>query len=214
MESKFIIVLFKNKKKRKIIKRYDTEKRAIEKYNSLIKENNEIIFEKLVENAEETNYELGLITNQKKIQDSLFLTDELGRNITVNLENPDYVFTKISKFKIEELIYDWQDRKKISLKEFINKYCKSKDLKNIFSLNNKICVQIDEDVTVFSLKDANESHRFIEVLEEYFYQNKRSDAIFVKDVSSAQRKWIYDILNKKGFDKKRLYRLKTTFSKR
>lgn len=206
--------MFKNKKKRKIIKRYDTEKRAIEKYNSLIKENNEIIFEKLVENAEETNYELGLITNQKKIQDSLFLTDELGRNITVNLENPDYVFTKISKFKIEELIYDWQDRKKISLKEFINKYCKSKDLKNIFSLNNKICVQIDEDVTVFSLKDANESHRFIEVLEEYFYQNKRSDAIFVKDVSSAQRKWIYDILNKKGFDKKRLYRLKTTFSKR
>lgn len=206
--------MFKNKKKRKIIKRYDTEKRAIEKYNSLIKENNEIIFEKLVENAEETNYELGLITNQKKIQDSLFLTDELGRNITVNLENPDYVFTKISKFKIEELIYDWQDRKKISLKEFINKYCKSKDLKNIFSLNNKICVQIDEDVTVFSLKDTNESHRFIDVLEEYFYQSKRSDAIFVKDVSSAQRKWIYDILNKKGFDKKRLYRLKTTFSKR
>lgn len=206
--------MFKNKKKRKIIKRYDTEKKAIEKYNALIKENNEIIFEKQVENAEETNYELGLITNQKKIQDSLFLTDELGRNITVNLENPDYVFTKISKFKIEELIYDWQDRKKITLKEFINKYCKSKDLKNIFSLNNKICVQIDESVTVFSLKDTNESHRFIEVLEEYFYQNKRGDAIFVKDVSSTQRKWIYDVLNKKGFDKKRLYRLKTTFSKR
>lgn len=206
--------MFKNKKKRKIIKRYDTEKKATEKYNSLLKLNNEIIFEKLVENAEETNYELGLITNQKKIQDSLFLTDELGRNNVVNLENPDYVFTKISKFKIEELIYDWQKSKKISFKEFINEYCKDKDLKNIFSLNNKICVQIDEDVTVFSLKDSNESHRFIEVLEEYFYQNKRSDAIFVKDVSSPQRKWIYDILSKKGFDKKRLYRLKTTFSKR
>lgn len=214
MESKFIIVLFKNKKKRKIIKRYDTEKKAIEKYNSLLKLNNEIIFEKLVENAEETNYELGLITNQKKIQDSLFLTDELGRNVTVNLENPDYVFTKISKFKIEEHIYDWQNGKKISFKEFINKYCKSKDLKNIFSLNNKICVQIDEDITVFSLKDSSESHRFIGVLEDYFYQNKRSDAIFVRDVSTPQRKWIYDVLSKKGFDKRRLYRLKTTFSKR
>ena len=101
MESKFIIVLFKNKKKRKIIKRYDTEKKAIEKYNSLLKLNNDIIFEKLIENAEETNYELGLITNQKKIQESLFLTDELGRNNVVNLENPDYVFTKISKFKLK-----------------------------------------------------------------------------------------------------------------
>ena len=40
------------------------------------------------------------------------------------------------------------------------------------------------------------------------------DAIFIKDVSSAQRKWIYNLLGEKGFDKKRLYRLKTTFSKR
>ena len=214
MESKFIIVLFKNKKKRKIIKCYYTEKRAIQKYNSLLKENDKIIFEKIIENAEETNYELGLITNQKKIQESLFLTDDLGRNITVNLENPDYVFTKISRFKIEELIYDWQKSKKIGFYDFINEYCKTKDLKNIFSLNNKICVQIDEDVVIFSLKDSNESHRFIDILEEYFYQNKRSDAIFVKDVSNAQRKWIYEVLSKKGFEKKRLYRLKTTFSKR
>jgi len=40
------------------------------------------------------------------------------------------------------------------------------------------------------------------------------DAFFVRDISNAQRKWIYDVLNKKGFDKQRLYRLKTTFSKR
>lgn len=206
--------MFKNKKKRKIIKCYNTEKRAIEKYNSLLKENDKIVFEKIVENSEETNYELGLITNQKKIQESLFLTDNLGRNITVNLENPDYVFTKISRFKVEELIYDWQKSKKIGVHDFINEYCKTKDLKNIFSLNNKICVQIDEDVVIFSLKDCNESHRFIDILEEHFYQNKRSDAIFVKDVSNAQRKWIYDVLSKKGFEKKRLYRLKTTFSKR
>ena len=180
----------------------------------MLKENDKIIFEKIIENAEETNYELGLITNQKKIQESLFLTDDLGRNITVNLENPDYVFTKISRFKIEELIYDWQKSKKIGFYDFINEYCKTKDLKNIFSLNNKICVQIDEDVVIFSLKDSNESHRFIDILEEYFYQNKRSDAIFVKDVSNAQMKWIYEVLSKKGFEKKRLYRLKTTFSKR
>ena len=61
---------------------------------------------------------------------------------------------------------------------------------------------------VFSRHSANLS------LQDYFIDNNRSDAIFVRDVSSAQRKWIYSILGDKGFDKKRLYRLKTTFSKR
>jgi hypothetical protein len=93
-------------------------------------------------------------------------------------------------------------------------YCKSKDFKNIFTLNNKLCVQIDDDVNVFSLKDSDESNRFLDVLQDYFYSHNRKDGIFVKDVSSAQRKWLYDIMEKKGFDKKRLYRLKTTFSKR
>jgi hypothetical protein len=70
------------------------------------------------------------------------------------------------------------------------------------------------DVSIFSLKDSLESERLIEVLQKYFMENNRMDAIFVKDVSSAQRKWIYNLLEEKGFDKKRLYRLKTTFSKR
>ena len=74
--------------------------------------------------------------------------------------------------------------------------------------------QINDDVDVFSLKDTNESHRFLDVCQTYFYENNRKDAIFVKDISSAQRKWLYDLMEKKGFDKKRLYRLKTTFSKR
>jgi len=87
-------------------------------------------------------------------------------------------------------------------------------LKSIFTLHNKICIQIDEDVSIFSLKDKNESDRLLESLQTYFIDNSRVDAIFVRDISSAQRKWIYKVLEDKGFDKKRLYRLKTTFSKR
>jgi hypothetical protein len=112
------------------------------------------------------------------------------------------------------LIFDWQEQKKISFDDFIRIYCKSKELKNIFTLNNKICVQINDDVTVFSLKDSSESERFLDTLQSYFYQNNRIDGIFVKDISTPQRKWIYQVMENKGFDKKRLYRLKTTFSKR
>ena len=87
-------------------------------------------------------------------------------------------------------------------------------MKSIFTLNSKLCIQIDEDVSLFSLKDKDESERLLEVMQDYFISNSRSDAFFVKDVSNAQRKWLYDIMEKKGFDKRRLYRLKTTFSKR
>ena len=87
-------------------------------------------------------------------------------------------------------------------------------MKNIFTLHNKLCIQINEDVSTFSLKNKEESDRLLDALQNAFLELNRADAIFVRDVSNAQRKWLYQILEDKGFDKKRLYRLKTTFSKR
>jgi hypothetical protein len=214
MKGDYLIVLFKNKKKRKFIKSYLTKNTAINKFNDMLLKNNDVYFEKVIENACSTNYELGLLTNKTKIQQSLFLTDEMGRNTPVNLENPEYVFLDIKKYKIEETIFDWQTQNKITFMGLIKKYCKSNELKSIFTLHNKLCIQINEDVSLFSLKDKNESDRLLEVIQDYFIDNSRLDAIFVRDISSAQRKWIYSLLEGKGFDKKRLYRLKTTFSKR
>jgi hypothetical protein len=214
MNSNYLIVLFKNKKKRKIIKHYVNKSSAVKKFNDLIFLNNQILFDKLIENASPCDYEIALLTNQTKIQKSLFLTDSLGRNNPVNLENPDYVFLEIKKYKIEETIFDWQKQEKIKFMDLIKIYCGDKNLKSIFTLNNKLCIQIDEDVSLFSLKDRDESERLLEILQDYFISNSRSDAFFVKDVSNAQRKWLYDVMEKKGFNKKRLYRLKTTFSKR
>ncbi len=206
--------MFKNKKKRKIIKSYSSEKNAYNKFKSLLKSNDEIFFEKKIENAEKVDFEIGLLTNKSKIQKSLFLKDDLGRNNVVKTDNLDYVFIEISKYKIEETIFDWQKQEKIRMSDLIDKYCKSTELKSIFTLHNKLCIQINDDVSLFSLKDKFESNRFLDTLQRYFFENGRQDAIFVRDVSSAQRKWVYSILEEKGFDKKRLYRLKTTFSKR
>jgi hypothetical protein len=213
MKDNYLIVLFKNKKRRKIIKRYATEKNAIDNFNRIIKEN-DILFDKVIENATPVNYELGLLSKKYSFQKSLFITDDLGRNNPVSLEDPEYVFLDIKKYKVEETIFDWQTQSKITLDQLIKKYCRTKDLKNIFTLHNKLCIQIDEDVSAFSLKNKEESDRLLDVLQNKFSDLKRTDAIFVRDVSSAQRKWLYQVLEDKGFDKKRLYRLKTTFSKR
>ena len=87
-------------------------------------------------------------------------------------------------------------------------------MKSISTLHNKLVIQINDNFNLFSLKNIDDSHRLIETMEKYFRDNNRSDSIFVKDISTTQRKWMYDLLVDNGFDKKKLYRQTTTFSKR
>ena len=87
-------------------------------------------------------------------------------------------------------------------------------MKSISTLHNKLIIQVNENFFVFSLKNVEDSHRLLETMENYYRKNSRNDAIFVKDISTTQRKWMYDLLIKKGFDKQKLYRQTTTFSKR
>jgi hypothetical protein len=210
----FIIVLFKNKKKRKIIKGYKTEKKALEKFNKLIDEN-KVIFDVRFENSDPCNYELVLLSTKDNYQEPLFKTDELGRNKKVFISNnSEYTIKKVSDFKIEEYIFDVVQNKKISFNEFLTKYCPKENLKVISTLNNKIIVQNDDNFNLFSLKNLEESERFMCILESYFKSCSRLDALFVRDTDTVHRKWMYELLEKKGFDRKLLYRQTTTFSKR
>ena len=91
---------------------------------------------------------------------------------------------------------------------------RAKKLKTISKLNNKIVVQSNDNFTLFTLKNEEDSERLLETLESYFIKNGRNDCIFVKDLNTVHRKWLYDVLENNGFDRKKLYRKFTTFSKR
>ena len=210
----FIIVLFKNKKKKKIIKGYATEKNALSKYNELIKSNN-IPFKVVFENSERCDYEIGLLTKNEDYQIPLFKTDEVGRNNNVFIEgDSDYTIKRMEDYSIEEMIFDWSLNRRISFDDFISIYCPKKEVKVISKLHNKIVVQNNEIFNLFSLKNEEDSERFLQTLESYFYNLNRNDSIFVRDESTVNRKWMYQLLENNGFDRKRLYRQKTTFSKR
>jgi uncharacterized membrane protein len=214
MTDNYIVVLFKNKQKKKIIKSFKTEKKAKEFYERYLK-SSKPVFEMLYENAEEVEYELSLMTNQNTYQLLLFKSDVYGRNEKVFVDDDSgFSIIEVKPFKLEEKLYDWQDNKRISFEEFLKTYCNKKDFKNIFSLNNKVVVQIDNDFKLFSLKNSIDSHRFITILESYFMNNSRNDSMFVKDTSTVQRKWLYNILEENGFDRKKLYKQVTTYSKR
>ena len=210
----YIIVLFKNKKKKRIIKGYSTETNAQSKFKDLLK-SNDVLFPMEFENAEYCVHELGLLTTQRAFQLPLFYTDEFGRNEKVFVDGDShYTFIDVKPYPIEEKIYDWQTDSKIEMETMIKQYCPIKEMKSISTLNNKIIIQIDEDFKLFSLKNIDDAQRALKVMEKYFMRKGRRDAIFVRDISTTQRKWLYDVLEEKGFDRKKLYRQHTTYSKR
>jgi len=202
----YLVVLFKNKKRKKIINKFVTFSRAKQYYDKLLKESNEVIFNVEVENGMETRYELGLIELSNNQLIPVYMTDEYGRSSKVKLEGDGMTLFNIGYYKKEEKIYDLTKNKKMTTQELIKTYLKGDGLKMISSLNNKIIVQEDEKINLFTLKSEFESLRFIDSLSSYFFKIKRGDCLFVKDHSSAQRKYLFNLLESYGIDKKILYR--------
>lgn len=209
----FLVVLFKNRKKKKIIKEFKTYRRAKVLYEKLKGESDNVLFEGRISNTEEFKLELGLVEINGSTLVPIYLTDEFGRNMKVKLEEDNMSLFEICPFRQEEMFYDFQNEMKISSQSFITKYLKTKELKMVSTLNNKIVVQIDDNINLFSFKNESESMRFADFLTQYLFKNKRSDCLVIKDTSVPQKKYLYKLLEEKGFDKKYLYRKKTTFQR-
>ena len=210
----YLVVLFKNKERKKIINRFKTFDRAEKYYTNLLDDNKSVIFETLVENAKPSNYELCLLQKNNNNFDKLFVRDDLGRQVLIDLDDPEYKIIKVSKYKVSEKIFDVDQNQKITTEEFIKKYLPKNSIKLISRLNNKVVVQNDNDVKLFSLKDEDESRRFLEVLSDYLLSIGRGNSIIVIETSKSQKKYLYQILGDMGISKQSLYRKSTTFKPR
>ena len=210
----YLVVVFKNKERKKIINKFKTKERANLFFDKLIKENQSVIFETMVENAKPCSYELSILEKKNDNFDKMFVKDDLGRQVLVNLDDPDYKIVKVVKYKIPEKIYDVDKKTKITMDIFIKSYLPKNSVKLISRLNNKVVLQNDDDVKLFSLKDENESKRFLDSLNEFLISQQRIDCIIVSEASKAQKKYLYYILSKKGISKQALYRRSTTFKTR
>jgi hypothetical protein len=206
----YLIVLFKNKVKKKIIKKFKTSNRANNFYESLLSESNNVIFNKEYENGFSFKYEIAILEKTSGTFLPVFLKDELGRNVKVKLDDEDFSIKKITSYYVEELILDTSLNKKINSEEFIKLYLNGSGLKLVSKLNNKIVVQNDNVFNLFTLKNDYDSSRFIDRISDFFIEQKRFDCMFVKDYSNAQRKYLYNILVENGFSKSYLQRQTTT----
>ena len=179
----YLIVLFKNKKRKKIIKSFVRKNVAEKFFKNKIDESNKIKFNVEVENSEECKFELAIVSTVSEIQFDLFVQDDIGRNVKVEIEDDNFKILKISNYNLPEKIQDWSLNKRISFDEFFKKYFLTRDLKNVFSINNKIVIQQDEDVNLFSL-----AHIPASSIELYFsnitpdFLSKRFIGLFLLDV--------------------------------
>lgn len=210
MEHNYLVVLFKNKTKKKIINKFQTLKRATSFYNNLLNKSNDVIFEKKFENGSKCKYEIALVEKKTGHTESIYIKDDIGRQIKVELEDDNFSIIKIHEYKIPDKILDLSNNKKINCEEFIKKYLPKNSMSMVSSLNNKILVQNDDVINLFTLKNTSEASRFIDFLFGYFLSQNRNETLFVKDVSTSQRKYLYKLLEEKGFSKSYLQRHSTT----
>lgn len=213
MDYNFQIVLFKNKIKKKIINKFKTLKKTVAQFNNLVEESNDVIFPVKYENGYPSTYELAILEKRKSNNEKLFIKDEFGRQIKVDLDDNDFTINKIVFFDIEEEFLDYQTKKKINSKEFIQKYLRVTGIKMISKLNNKVIVQINEDYKLFTFKNDSDANRFLDELGQYLRRINKNDCILVKDYSTIHRKYLYDILVKQGFPRSYLQRHSTTHPK-
>ena len=206
----YLIVLFKNKVKKKIIKKFKTLKRVDDYYKSLMDTSDNIIFNKQYDNGFESYYELALLEPKSDKIKPLYIKDEIGRQFKVEIEDGNNIITKINPYNIDEFFLDYEVNTKINTTTFIKKYLDPVGLKLVSKLNNKIIVQNDDSFKLFTFKNDNDSSRFIDTISTHFVNLKRMDCMFVKDYDTMQRKYLYSMLVEKGFSKNYLFRQSTT----
>jgi hypothetical protein len=207
----YLVVLFKNNKRKKIINEFITFERAKSFFNNYVKKHNDIIFNKEFISGVESKFEVGLVQIGKSPENSIYLKDNFGRNIKIKFDEKNMSLLMIEPIKVEELIYDFQKKEKISFTKIVEVYLKGSGMKMISGLNNKVIIQEENNINIFILKNTKECERFLDIISEFFFKKRRIDCIVVKDSSMAQRKYLYDLLVSKGFDKQFLYR-KSTFA--
>lgn len=205
---KYQIVLFCNKKKEKVF--YRAQKQStIYQYWKELKSQKKPKYIKIQgkKRNQELIYELALIFPNNRWVKSPFVKDSLGRNIEAKLEDDDYRIKTIIPYWKEELIYDFDIKKRITFDELIGKIGIIDEIAQIFTLNNKLFVQVEGDITMYGNKNIDDSNRLFELIrEELLLNRKKGNFIFVRDVTTRQRKNLYEILEKKGFKRTELFR--------
>lgn len=204
---KYFIVLFCNKKRVKIFHR-SMQRTTAYNYWREFRTEKKPPYIKLQgsRRKEEKLYELALIFPNNRWAKDVWVKDSLGRNQPAIIEDEKFRIKEIIPYWVEELIYDFQLKKRIRYHEMMSQIIPITEITQIFTLNNKMFVQVENDIKLFGNKNINDAERLFELVKEELIRKKRGNFIFVKDISTHQRKQLYNLLESKGYKRTELFR--------
>ena len=204
-EKKYFIVLFSNKKKRRVLFKSNNLKNTKKKYKDFL-ENNKPLFPQHFRNKERVKYDIALVTNESIDTPDLFYKDDIGRNQKAEFNSGPYTFIELDSYDIEEKLWDHQNNTYINAETLYSTMIKGNEFKQVFTLNTKIFIQKDSTIIGYGLKNIDDCHRLFNLLQNKAISEGYSNLMFVIDFSTAQRKDLYDLLQKNGFPKESLYK--------
>lgn len=204
---KYFIVLFCNKKRVKILYRC-MKRTTITDYWHEYKTQKKPDFVKIQggKRNQEQIYELALIFPNNRWATTTYVKDSLGRNQPAIIEDSKFRIKEIIPYWKEELIYDFQQKKRIRYHQMFNEILKITDIAQIFTLNKNLFVQVENDIRLFGNKNLKDSERLFEILKSDLLKRKRGNFIFVKDITTHQRRLLYELLETKGYKRTELFR--------
>ena len=204
---KYFVILFCNKKRVKIL--YKCMKRTtITEYWHEFKTQKKPDFVKIQggKRNQEQIFELALVFPNTRWSTNPWVKDSLGRNIEAKMEGDKFRIKEIIPYWKEELIYDFQIKKRIRFHEMMDKIYPISEIAQVFTLNNKLFVQVENDVWLYGNKNLHDAERLFNLVKEKLIKKKRGNFIFVKDITTHQRKLLYNLLESKGFKRRELFR--------
>ncbi len=155
---------------------------------------------------QELVYELALIFPNNRWSTKTFVRDSLGRTIEAKMEDEKFRIKEIIPYWKEELIYDFQKKEHVRYHIMLEEIMGISEIGQIFTLNNKLFVQNENDIRLYGNKNIKDAERLFDLVREDLLKKKKSNFIFVKDVTTAQRKLLYTLLESKGFKRTELFR--------
>jgi hypothetical protein len=204
---KYAIVLFENKKKIKVLYKC-MQRKTVYEYWREYKTERKPPFVKVQggKRKQEVVHELGLLLPNNRWSDQVWVKDSLGRNQKAILEDDNVRIKEIIPYWVEEKVYDRDSGKRIRYHQMMEHILPISEIAQIFTLNNKLFVQIEDKVRCFGCKNINDVERLFEIVRNDLLGRKRTNFMFVKDVSTQQRKMLYNMLIQKGYKKSELFR--------
>ena len=204
---KYSVILFCNKKKVRVLYKCMTKNSVYDAWHEF-KTEKKPPFVKLQggKRSRVLKYELGLIFPNNRWSKPTYIRDELGRNAEALLEDGKFRIKELIPYWDEEKIYDFDTKKRIRYHEMMNIILEVEDIGQIFTLNNKLFLQVEDKIRMFGNKNIPDADRLFEIVKNDLTKQGRGNFIFVKDITTHQRSMLYGMLEKMGYKRTELFR--------